>query len=266
MVQQLLTASNSAYNRVKGTNNDMKATRHRLAALALLGSLTLIPASMLRAQQPDATATPQHDRQGGPRGGMGGGFGGMGSAVHGTVTAIAGGEFTIKTEDGTIYKIATGPNTHIMKDRQPIKATDIHDGDVVMTGGDVDEKAHTVGAVFLAVLDAEQVARMKQMQADFGKTWTAGKITAINELTLTIERPDKKTQTITVDENTSFQKHRESITLADIKVGDTVTSRGALKDSNFVATQLSVVEPRNRPAGAGPNAGNAAASQPSQPQ
>jgi hypothetical protein len=155
-----------------------------------------------------------------------------------------------------------------MKDRQPIKATGIHTGDVVMTGGDLDDKAHTVGAVFLAVLDAEQVARMKQMQADFGKTWTAGKVTGIKDLALTIERPDKKTQIVTVDENTSFQKHRESITLADIKVGDTVTSRGALKDGNFVATQLSVVEPRNRPAGPGPNPdrGSALAPPSQQPQ
>jgi preprotein translocase subunit YajC len=214
--------------------------------LSRFGVLLLF-SSLAFAQQPGD----QQGRQGGPRGGM---FFGMGSAVHGTVTAISGSEYTIKTEDGTIYKIATGPNTHIMKDRQPIKASDIHAGDVVMTGGEVDDNAHTVGAVFLAVLDAEQVARMKQMQADFGKTWTAGKITAINDLTLTIERPDKKTQTIAVDENTSFQKHRESITLADIKVGDTVASRGALKDGNFVATELTVVEPRNRPLGAGPNA------------
>lgn len=199
-------------------------------------------------QQPDG----QQERQDGPRRGM---FFSMGSAVHGSVTAIDGGIFTIKTEDGTIYKVATGPNTHMMKARQPIKAADVHVGDVVMTGGEVDDKAHTVGAVFLAVLDAEQVARIKQMQADFGKTWTAGKITAINDLTLTIERPDKKIQTIAVDENTSFQKHRESITLADIKVGNTVTSRGALKDGNFLATLLTVVEPRNRPMGSGPDAG-----------
>jgi Domain of unknown function (DUF5666) len=238
----------------------MKAARPLLASLLLLGSLALVPVS-LPAQQPDAQANPQRDRQGGPRGG----FMGMGSAVHGTVTAIVGGEFTIKTEDGTTYTVATGPNTRIMKDRQPIKATDIHTGDVVMTGGEVDDKAHTVGAVFLAVLDAEQVARMKQMQADFGKTWTAGKITAINDLNLTVERPDKKRQTITVDENTSFQKHRESITLADIKVGDTVTSRGALKDGNFVATQLSVVEPRRGPGGEGPGPGSAPAAPHSQP-
>lgn len=246
----------------------MKVAHPRLASLLLLSALALTP---VFAQQPDSQTNPQHgNRQGGPRGGMGGGFMGMGSAVHGAVTAITGSQFTIKTEDGTTYNVATGPNTRIMKDRQPIKATEIKVGDVIMTGGDVDEKAHTVGAVFLAVLDPEQVARMKQMQADFGKTWTAGKITAIKDLTLTIERPDKKTQTITVDENTSFQKHRESITLADIKVGDTVTSRGALKDGNYVATQLSVVEPRNRPIGSGPNAGanagSATPAQPSQPQ
>ena len=126
-----------------------------------------------------------------------------------------------------------------------------------MTGGDVDEKAHTVGAVFLAVLDAEQVTRMKQMQADFGKTWTAGKITAINDLTLTVERPDKKTQTITVDENTSFRNIVKASPSADIKVGDTVSSRGALQNGNFVATELSMVDPRNRPGGGpggeGPN-------------
>jgi hypothetical protein len=180
---------------------------------------------------------------------------GMGSAVHGSVTAISGSEFTIKTEQGESYKVATGPNTRLMKDRQPIKASDIHIGDVIMTGGDVDEKAHTVGAVFLAVLDAEQVQKMKQAQADFGKTWVAGKITAMNDLSLTIERPDKKSQTITVDENTSFRKHRDSITLADIKVGDTISARGALQSGNFVASVLSVVDPGQRGFG-GPRNGN----------
>jgi len=216
----------------------MNAVRSRFTWLLILYLLVLAPCF---AQQ--------SDQQGPPHGG---GFLGMGSAVHGTITAISGSEFTIKTEDGTTYKVATGPNTHLVKDRQPIKASDIHMGDVIMTGGDVDEKAHTVGAVFFAVLDAEQVQRMKQAQADFGKTWTAGKITAINELTLTIDRPDKKSQTITVDENTSFRKHRDSITLADIKVGDTVSAHGALQNGNFVATVLSVVDPNRRgPGGAG---------------
>lgn len=190
---------------------------------------------------------------------------GLGSAVHGAVTAVNGGEFTIKTEQGETYKVATGPNTRIMKDRQPIKSSEIHAGDVIMTGGEVDEKAHTVGAVFLAVLNADQVQQMKKAQADFGKTWTAGKITAINDLNLTIQRPDKVAQTVAVDENTSFQKHRESITLADIKVGDTITVRGALQNKVFLATQLAVVEPgQHGPRGDGaPN--TAAGAQPQKP-
>lgn len=218
----------------------MNTISYKAASLLLLGFLALAPA---RAQ----------DDEGQRRGSaMGGGFMGMGSAVHGTVSAMTGSEFTIKTEDGTAYKVETGPNTRIMKDRQPVKASDIHVGDVIMTGGDVDEKAHTVGAVFLAVLNADQVARMKQMQADFGKTWTAGKVTAINNLVLTVERPDKKTQTIAVDENTSFHKRRDSVTLADIKVGDTVSARGSLQNGNFVATVLNVMEPGRRgPGGTG---------------
>jgi hypothetical protein len=230
----------------------MKAIRCNIVSLLLFSLLALMQVQPASGQS-DAQGPPPR-RAGSMGTGTGNGLMGMGGAVHGTVTAIAGGEFTIKNEQGETYKIETGPNTHIMKDRQPIKASEIHTGDVIMTGGDVDDKAHTVGAVFLAVLDAEQVQRMKQAQADFGKTWVAGKITAINELNLTIERPDKVTQTVTVDENTSFHKHRDSITLADIKVGDTITARGALQKNAFLAAQLSVIEPgqrgpRNNPSG-----------------
>jgi hypothetical protein len=214
----------------------MKAFRYNILSFLFLCLMVAFPLIQ--------TAGAQDAPQGGQR--RGGGFMGMENAVHGTVTAISGGEFTVKNEEGESYKIATGPNTHFMKDRQPIKPADIHVGDSVITGGDVDEKAHTVGAVFLAVLDAEQVQRMKQARADFGKTWTAGKITAINDLKITIERPDKVTQDVTVDENTSFRKHRDSITLADIKVGDTITARGALQHDAFLASQLAVVEPGQR--------------------
>jgi len=209
----------------------VKAIRYSIVSLLLFSLLTGLSWHAASAQD-DA----QRPRRGE-------GFLGLGNSVRGSITAISGNEFTVKNEQGEVYKVATGPNTHLMKDRQPIKATDIHVGDFVVTGGDVDEKAHTVGAVFFAVLDTNQVQKLKQMQADFGKTWTAGKVTAINDLKLTIERMDKVTQTVTVDENTSFRKRRDSITLADIKVGDTITARGSLQNNSFLASQLSVMEP-----------------------
>jgi hypothetical protein len=210
-----------------------------------------------------------HAQEGPPTGGQwrsgqGGGMGG-GRGVGGTVTAISGSTITIKTEDGDTYQVLTSANSHIMKrvDRQPepVKLTDIHVGDAVMAGGEVDAKAKTVGAVFVMVLTPEQAAQAKKMREDFGKTWTAGEVTAIKDLDITIKRRDGVTQTVSVDENTSFKKRDDSITLADIQVGDMLRATGALKGSNFLAATVNVgrmggpgTEGRGTPPGQAPTA------------
>src|SRR5262249_50311807 len=57
---------------------------------------------------------------------------------------------------------------------------------------------------------------------------------------LTIARPDGQSQDIEVDENTSFKKGNESITLPDIKPGDFVRGQGELKNGVFVPKELIV--------------------------
>jgi hypothetical protein len=47
-----------------------------------------------------------------------------------------------------------------------------------------------------------------------------------------------------VDENTSFRRRREDITLLDIKAGDNVTAKGALQNGAFLATVVNVGRPR----------------------
>ena len=134
-----------------------------------------------------------------------------------------------------------------MKDRQPIAAADVHLGDMLIAGGVVDAKAKTVGAVFVVDVDAKEV---RDARAAFGKTWVMGKVTAIHELRITIERAgDKQAQIVAVDENTSFRKRREDVTLADVKVGDTISAQGALHADTFVASTLRIMSP-----GAGPGA------------
>jgi hypothetical protein len=171
-----------------------------------------------------------------------------GNSAHGTVTAIAGTDITIKDEQGRVYKVETGPNTRILKDREPVKLADIHTGDTVVAAGHLDEQAKTIGAMFVVVLDAQQAARMEQMRAEFGKTWTAGKVTAKQGLTLTVGRPDKVTQTVTVDENTEFRKRgpdgEEDIAFPDINVGDHIMARGSLENGSFVATSVGVMPPQ----------------------
>lgn len=214
----------------------MRRTLQKLGAVALCAGLAW------------GTGTLQARAQEGPPEG-GGGMGrmfGAGNSAHGTVTAVSGNEITIRNEQGDDYKIVTGPNTHIRKDRAEAKFSDIHPGDVIVAMGNVDGR--TVGAAFVIVLDPQQAAEMKKRIAEFGKTWTAGRVTAINDLTVTIERPDKAMQKITVDENTVFQKRgggtQEDITFPEVKVGDMVNARGALKGADFAATNLTVMQPR----------------------
>jgi len=188
--------------------------------------------------------------------------------VRGMVSAATADGLTVKTGNGDTYQVVVTTNTRVMKDRQPIKLSDIHPGDGVGAMGVIDAPTKTVHAAALFVVDAAQI---KKEREDLGKTYIAGKVAAIDDVNLTIERPDGVSQKIMVDESTSFRKGgrrmrgsegfgmgegggqgqgapaqaadpAESITLADVKVGDRVMGRGALKGGVFVPTELVVMD------------------------
>jgi hypothetical protein len=209
-------------------------------------------------------------------------MGPQGRMVRGTVAGATADGLTVKTENGDTYQIVVTANTRVMKDRQPVKLADIHPGDGVGAMGVIDAPTKTVHAAMLFVVDAAQI---KKAREDLGKTYITGKVAAIDDVNLTIERPDGVSQKIMVDESTSFRKGgrrvrggegfgggmgegggqgqgapaqaadpAESITLADVKVGDRVMGRGALKSGVFVPTELVVMEPgmgRRRGQGSG---------------
>jgi hypothetical protein len=243
------------------------------------------------AAQQDAGGAPQ---QGGGYGqGRGGGRGmGMGRGVSGTVTEVAADHYMVKTVAGEIYTVHYSANTRIMKtvprpagaannDSQPgagatrgggnggregfggrqmdppvaIKASDIKVGDVVMTNGEIDEAAKSVGAVMVLQLDPERAKQAREMEANFGKTWLMGRVTAVNETKVTLDsNVDRATHTFVADENTTFRKRRDPVTLADVQVGDTVRVDGAIKDGAFVAASVQVMGPApNGGQGSGPN-------------
>ena len=218
--------------------------------------------------------------------GMGGGRGFMG-----TVTEVAADHYTVKTEAGETYTVHFSANTRIVKQvagmggggrrgggqgrgegqgqgggqgggmgqgmggggnpPQPIKATDIKVGDAIGAMGEVDAAAKQVGAVVIVQMDPERAKQMMEMQANYGKTWIQGKVTAIDGVKVTVMGVvDNAPHPFVADENTTFRKRRDPITLADIQVGDMVRAEGALKDGTFTATSVSVMV---MPQGGGPN-------------
>ena len=177
--------------------------------------------------------------------------------VTGKVTAVSENSVTFapaKGGDPVVVKV--DENTRVMKERQPIKLSEIKVNDMVFAGGKLD--GNTLQARMLGVMNSEMVQRMQQgggviggirgggpgpgmpiRPEDWGKTFVAGRVKAINETTLTIAKPDdSQTLNVEVDENTSFKKGRDSITLADIKADDFVTGRGEVKNGVFVVKEL----------------------------
>lgn len=241
------------------------SSRFRSLRLISLGVLLAAPPAII---SPLIAQQPQQDD---------GAFamGNQGRMVRGTVTAATPDHLSVKTDAGDTFQVSVTTNTRMMKDRQPVKLADIHVGDGVGAMGVLDDKTRTIHAVALFVVDAAQV---KKLREDMGKTYITGKVVAIDDLELTIHRQDGVTQKIAVDEGTSFKRGGrrtgmamrgdgsadafapggegaaragalggppsggESITLADVKVGDMIGGPGVLKGGVFVPTQLTVID------------------------
>ncbi len=200
----------------------------------LLAALLAVPL-LCGAQAPEQSAPPSQQGPRGDRGRMGER---SGARVAGTITAIGADSITVNSMQGKTVTVKISGDTRFMKDRQPAKLADFKVGDMIMAGGEpAGENA----------IQARMVAMrgdMARMREGLGKEFIAGEVKAIDGTKLTIARPDGQMQTIEVDENTSFRKGRESITLPDIKVGEHVMGRGKLNSAGvFVPETLNVGRP-----------------------
>jgi hypothetical protein len=208
-------------------------------------------ASAFAQSNPPAQSQDQPTAQRGERaqrGGTGMGSGsGMGGGMRmrgtgGQITAINGSSYVVKTMDGKTLTIETTADTKFTREREEISPKELKVGDFIMarSGSDAPPTDGKVKAAAVFVVPAERAQMMKQMAENFGKTFIAGEVKSIDETKLTISRPDGQTQVIEVDENTSFKRGQESITLADIKVGDRVMGQGEIKNGTFVPKTLRV--------------------------
>ncbi len=173
--------------------------------------------------------------------------------VAGTISAISADSIVLKTRDGQTAQVSLSDKTQFSKERQPAKLADFKVGDEVFVRGTSvggnSWQADMVGTRPAGGLGAGN------MSDALGKRFIVGQITSINGMQLVIARPDNVSQTITVDESTSFQKQGESITLADLKPGDHIFGRGEIKNGVFVPAVLNLGDPRMMGRGRGQGQG-----------
>jgi hypothetical protein len=200
--------------------------------------------SVARAQDAPAAETSQQGRDRvwvGPEGGQ--------RPLFGKITAVHDSAMDITGPDGKVVTVKLTAQTEFRKDRQTAKATDFKVGDVVMVRGD-ENADHSVTAKVIGSRTGGGEAHggpgggmLSTFGGTLGKDYVLGEIKAVDAPRLTVLRPDNVTQTMELTEETSLRKGRESITMADIQVGDHVVAHGAVQNNMFVPKGVMVMSP-----------------------
>ena len=136
------------------------------------------------------------------RRGLGGERGGgacMGRGVGGTVTEVAADHYTIKNEAGETFTVHYSANTRVVKQpaqrpgpdamRTPpeaIKPAEIHAGRRHHGRRGNGSGSKIGGRAMVVKIDPQRAREMREMQANFGKTWLAGRVTAVNDTKVTL--------------------------------------------------------------------------------
>lgn len=224
--------------------------------LSLLTILAFGLAALLVAQE---NPSPQGEHQGRP--GMGGP-----PPVLGTITSVGVDRFEIKKPDGTSQTVMVNDQTHFrqrstQQGQQPqeLQLEDLKVGDHIAVRGapNGDKQVTAVGVMRLT---EEQFQRIQsgggpgggqgEGGGPGGGGWGAraggsamegtragGEIESINGNQIKVNGR-RGERVIVVNDQTTFAKEGQTITLKDLKVGDRIFAMGKDVDGKFVATQV----------------------------
>ena len=240
--------------------------KKRIVAVAVLMVLGL--ACSLAGQQgpPSAGQEP-------PRRGMGGE-----PPVLGTITSVGVDRFEIKKPDGTTETVLVNDQTHFRQRQegkqqpQELQLEDLKAGDHVFVRGTPNADKQVV-AMGVNRVTEEQFQRFQSGGGPGGGpggpggggnwgpggggmgpggpregTFAGGEIVSISGNQIKVQSHRGGERIIVVNDQTTFTKEGQTITLKDLKVGDRIFARGKETNGKFTATEVR----SGRPPGGGP--------------
>ncbi len=199
-----------------------------------------------------------------------------GRGLLGTVTAVHSDHYSVKTEKGVRAEVYFSANTRMVDQHlpanaaqpvdclamaeagqlegtlQPVKPEAIRRRDVIMAGGRVDAKTGDVGAVVIARLDPVCARQAQRRAKEYGKTWVAGRVTAISGNELTLETVmDPALVRVVLTDATVLKRQESAIPVSALVVGDSVRIAGSRAHGVFTAKTIAVMRrpPMPRPRG-----------------
>jgi uncharacterized protein DUF5666 len=180
--------------------------------------------------------------------------------VFGKLTAVHEQSIEITRQDGSVVTVKIGGSTQFRKEREGAKLSDFKVGDVVFVRGE-ENADHTWNAELVGTRPGGGFgggqgsggqeggrgagpgggAGGMRPTGVLGQDYVFGEVKAVDAPKLTILRPDNVTQTVELNEETSLRKGRDSVTMADIQVGDHIMVRGGMANNAFQPKSVMVI-------------------------
>jgi hypothetical protein len=166
--------------------------------------------------------------------------------VFGRIASIQNGTMKITRPDGSETTVKFTDKTEFRKDREAAALKDFKVGDGVLVRG-AENPDFSVTAQMVAGRNGNGAPgggpNRQNPVGTLGKDFIVGQVKGIDAPGLTVLRTDNVTQSFELNEDTSLRKGRESITMADIQLGDHVFARGAMQQEQFVPKSVTIISP-----------------------
>jgi Domain of unknown function (DUF5666) len=201
--------------------------RHRAVLETILGFF-LISAGVVGLLAQQNQAPPPYGQQRGMRP--------TGERSGGTITSVGVDRFEVKRMNGETQTVLVNDSTRISEgsreDRKQLGLEDLKPGDRVMVMGKTNDHQEFV-ADFVHRLTPEEAQRF-QNSGDRA----FGQIVSINGNEIKINNRFRGDMTVVVNDQTSFMKDQQKITLKDLKAGDRIFATGKETDGKLTADRV----------------------------
>jgi Domain of unknown function (DUF5666) len=142
--------------------------------------------------------------------------------LAGVVTAVSASQIVMEIPEDVSMTVNVGPSTRIVDLGQPGALQDIHVGDAIFASGQVDDQARTIDATVVELRPAQAARMLEIFRGNFGRTWTAGVVTAIEPGSITVKRMDGQSQTVGVDADTIYKLRDQPGDSSMLRLGERV--------------------------------------------
>jgi Domain of unknown function (DUF5666) len=164
--------------------------------------------------------------------------------VIGRIASIQDGAIRITRPDGSEQTVKITSKTEFRRDRETAKLKDFKVGDGILVRGE-ENPDYSITAQLIAGRSGNgpNGPNRQNPAGTLGRDFVIGEVKALDPPSITVLRTDNVKQTFELNEDTSLRKGRDSVTMADVQVGDHIFARGASQDNQFVPKTVVVIAP-----------------------